>query len=302
VLLANVTSPVWVAVDSQNVYFSYTNGLGVVTKAGQQVGLYPTGSAVSGIATDGTNAYYSLDNGAVAEWSPGGKVSTLYQEAIKADAGAADNSWNGVAAIGTNLYWFYNHQIYGGPGNSGAILRAPKVGGGGTGVVYSTPLNSKCSGYCSLLTNLVGDANGVYWVVRDPAGTVMHSDIGFASPTSFGIPPQSNINGLAIDATYVYWVTFDFAADGGQSAGVYRIGRDGTGYTQLAVLPGGSTAMAVDSSGIYISYEFIYRIPLGGGKPVALATSGVGTPEEVATDASAIYWADVNGRIMKLAK
>jgi hypothetical protein len=304
VLLDNIADPVTIAVDSQNVYFDYITGFGAVSKTGQLLGQYSTGTGVQlngvgGMTTDGTNAFFTVWNGVVGEWSPSFDITTLYQQPLPGDsAGIAYNTWDAITAVGSNLYWIQNIET---PTTTGAILSAPKAGGSSPAVVYSTSL-PQCTSDCTALAWLVGDANGMFWAERGAAGTVMHSDVGFTSPAAYPIPAQPWINGFAIDATYVYWTTENIDSGGSViNASVWRIGRDGSGLTQLSTTPD-AYDMAVDSSGIYVTVgSTIYWIPLTGGAP-AIFASNAGATWGIATDATSVYWADEDGRIMRQAK
>ena len=113
---------------------------------------------------------------------------------------------------------------------------------------------------------------------------------------------QSDVKGLVVDATSVYWVT-------GNGGAVMKVPLDGGVVTELASGP--ADYIAVDATHVYwTSYggHTVMRVPLGGGAPSQVAATRT-TTSAIAVDATSVYWVDQgtspnfsDGAIMKLAK
>ena len=106
---------------------------------------------------------------------------------------------------------------------------------------------------------------------------------------------QKTPNGLAVDATSLYWTNTD---DGT----VMKMGLDGGTPIPLASGQRGPAALAVDATSIYWSNNGdstgMWKMGLDGGNPAQLAFGG--RTMGIAVDATSIYWSDFDdGTVMK---
>ena len=170
-----------------------------------------------------------------------------------------------IATDGVNVYW----HNYGG-GSSHTINYVP-VGGGPEQTLEGTDLTD----------DMVIKSGVLYWTTYDlmkrplagASASVQLADIG-----GFGGGP------LAVDDNFVYWA-------------------DGTGYFVYKIpIAGGTTIdlaptdevrdIATDGVGVYwLSDASVMSIPVGGGTPATLASSGI-NPGSIATDGTHIYWSN----------
>jgi len=116
-----------------------------------------------------------------------------------------------------------------------------------------------------------------------------------------------NPQGLAIDATNVYWTD---SAGLGADTTVYKVAKGGGQPMPLATLPygPGGSAISVDATSVYVlGYAsgdgpcsnsvrqcqpgVVMKVPTDGGAPIALATAQA-TPVWIAVDAANVYWAN----------
>jgi hypothetical protein len=160
-------------------------------------------------------------------------------------------------------------------------------------------------------TSMAADATHLYWTVRGHQGGVWQAPLA-------GGPPARLFTGyvagpLAIDATSIYWVTGDLAAQPPwapfpPSTTIAKMPL--SGGTPAVVTSGWDaiTAIAVDETSVYWldagnpsqgPSGTVDKVPLEGGPPVTLATGqtiGWGTPGNVnwnrylAVDATGVYW------------
>lgn len=133
------------------------------------------------------------------------------------------------------------------------------------------------------------DATSVYWTTAD--GKVMKAPRDGGGATTLFDDGVTFHQGIAVDATHVYWAAGN---------AVKRIPLDGGVATTLATA-GDATAVAVDATHAYwTAGETIMRLPVGGGSPTTLAT-GQGA-SAIAIDAASVYWPNwADGTIRKVA-
>jgi hypothetical protein len=184
-------SPYGIAVDASNVYF--TNG-GDGVFAAPLGGGAPTrlasGQALARLlAVNADHVYWTND-------VPGGTIDGVPTTggATVVLAGSQDYG-NGIAVDADNVYWVT------GNGNSpaGTVMKVP-LGGGSPVTLASGYPNSQ---------QVAVDANNVYWTVQrynnQAIGAVLKVPINGGTPTTIWSASGAGPQGLALDATSVYW-------------------------------------------------------------------------------------------------
>lgn len=204
-------------------------------------------------------------------------------------AGVASGSgW--LSSDGTNVYWFTNANNSGfpSPGNiqkcavtgCASIPTTMAMGVTAGGFVIS-PVAAKAFGYWTDSTN----TPGVVSVVPLASGAATT----FASN-------QNTPQGIAADATNVYWVDQPLGVAG--SIMKCALGTACVTPTLVVATPatGSATMLAVDAANLYwfdsASY-FIYTRPLAGGAAVKLAdlSASFSTPTQMLAVGGRLYWA-----------
>jgi hypothetical protein len=240
---------------------------------------------------------------------------------------------NDIAVGGVGLYWTTTEYSGTGtvPQTPGSIMKVPI--GGGASVEIASAQNDPWT----IAVARLGGGDGVYWTNLGDAnlgsvstllpGNVVPDvlDAELVNPTALGIsdtrmmwasndalkvatllgqdpvpvvPSQNGASLLAVDDTNVYW------SDGStiQQAPI----RGGAAIT--LVTEQGVSSIAIDATSVYWTVGLessVWKIPIGGGTPTAIAT-GQSDAGGVAVDgASAYYWSDdgqssTDGQIMKV--
>ena len=151
-------------------------------------------------------------------------------------------------------------------------------------------------------SNLLVDATAVYGLT---SGGLLKVPLCGGVPTTLASP--QNAEGLAIDATSVYWTDFLASSDPGPARfTVSRVSKSGGAPTLLATLPyNDQGTIAVDANAVYVAGTdgspdggglsdpgLVLELPLAGGPPIVLASQQQG-PVALALDATSLYW--ING-------
>jgi hypothetical protein len=151
-------------------------------------------------------------------------------------------------------------------------------------------------------SNLLVDATAVYGLT---SGGVLKVPLCGGVPTTLASP--QNGEGLAMDATSVYWTDFLASSDPGPARfTVSRVSKSGGAPTLLAALPyNDQGTIAVDANAVYVAGTdgspdggglsdpgLVLALPLNVGAPIVLASQQDG-PGAFAVDATNLYW--ING-------
>lgn len=203
---------------------------------------------------------------------------------------ATDDAERPAAAIVTdsvNAYWISSAEIPDkpDPGHGGKIMVVPKKGG--------------------TATLLADDADGIYGVVALAGDDVYytHNDYSPSSPktwvarvpksggTPVAIKQQSgSTSALAVDATHVYWATWQNDS-GGITGRIHRKPLAGGGIQTLVTSDAQATSLAVDDSNLYWidGLSAVMTMPKNGGAPVEISSGKVA---RLVIDDTSVYWVD----------
>jgi hypothetical protein len=276
--LASGGSPVQLAVDSQNVYFTAYNGTvnqvpvsgGAVTVLASNLG-YPWG-----ITSDASAVYFAVPN--IFDGAPG------WIGSVSIDGGnvttVASNTVGGqyIAVLNGILYW----DSGGYENSTSAEITSVPVGGG----TLNTFVPLKTGGFYQV--------RGI--VPRD--GQVFFSEDGVGiekqSPDALTPVPISSIpvGSLALDDSNIYVASVN--------GGIMAISRATAAVTTL--VPGNQqqvtsspTSIATDGVNVYwtnyygITQSSVLRVPVTGGPPTTLA-SGQDDTDSVVLDSKNVYF------------
>ena len=118
------------------------------------------------------------------------------------------------------------------------------------------------------------------------------------------IVSTAGVNGIAVDATYLYWTTRLEFPNGTLS----RIAKSGGASTVLATLNRSPGPIALDDRCVYWGDNgakpatgTIGRLPIAGGPAETLAGSQ-DNPMVIALDATSVYWVTYSGKVMRAPK
>jgi hypothetical protein len=203
---------------------------------------------------------------------------------------AAQTCPSGIAIDGTNAYWT--------DASTGAVWSAPLSGAG-------TPTQLGTTGQAWFdapiaLHGIAMDATNLYWAVQPMEG------FGFvyAMPKTGGTPrvlagdAYVSRASIYVDATNVYWMARDTNDDGQvRSVSKTTIADGGAPSTPLATFVGDQPIdFVVLGSTIYVGAGIsntIWTFPTTGGTVAAFYQTAVyGSPWNLTTDGTSMYWTD----------
>jgi sugar lactone lactonase YvrE len=225
-----------------------------------------------------------------------------------------------VAVDDVNVYWTEVGPSDAGATVNGNVKSLPKTSTGGG---IPTTLASGQDYPEAIAVN----ASAAYWV-NSNGQTVQKVGLDGGAPVVLAMF-QNGVNALAIDDTSVYWTNYagsvvttplgggTVATIGGGlspwglavgSGTVYWVSYVNTNYTSLnlyarppdggAVATMGSVSnlgnpqrrgVATDSTYVYFSGEYLYRVPIAGGTVTTIAMSPI-WPNDIAVDDQNVYW------------
>jgi hypothetical protein len=277
VSLAPVNAPVGIAIDSSFVYFtSPTAGTvaKVPTGGGSVVPIAGSQDAPTGVAVDAVNVYWAQND-------PNGTSGGVSKAALP--------NGSPVVPLVTGQSAFYlvtdGVKVYFTRGQFGAVLSVP-VGGGSPTPIWSGN---------KFPYTIAMDGLNVYWGVFNNNLGIYKVPFATGSPVTEFVSGYNNTQGVAADGTSIYFTTYL------TSGGVYKTDPNGTSVVPLTTGLPRPFGIAVDSNYAYVTtLTAVVRVPLSGGAAVPLASDN--TPQQIAVDSKAIYWASGTGAILKLAK
>ncbi len=172
----------------------------------------------------------------------------------------------------------------------GAIVRVPLDGSAATTIASGFAPNA-----------IVVDSSFAYWTDQVQASVMKVSlSGGPAFPLATG---RSNPGGLVADTTNLYWVEAG-CADAGGCTELLSLPFTGTSVAVLGTAATGSTWLVPYASSVYFSdFVHVLTVPIATGPVTVVATPPNGIAQDIAVDATSIYWGDVTGTsIRKIAR
>ena len=276
-VLATVSSPFGLAVDSTTVYVSQVDPAALVAVpvaggAGSPLGVQAEGH---GIAVDERRLYWSDGRSLLAcdKSNCTGSALTL----APGQLGVTD-----IALDAANVYWTTAADQ---PGQ-GRVMTMDKNGG--------TPVEIAAATWPYALAV---DATNVYWLEQvQPNSGVLKAPIVGGPAVQLAVSDPIEPTAIALDDDHVYF-------SNGEGT-VFVVSKNG-GPTKLVLSNLGQfpAGLAADATTLYIaSSTKLVRIPLGGGAAETLAT-GIAGAEGIALDATSVYITDdVGNAVVKVAK
>jgi hypothetical protein len=232
----------------------------------------PVDTMAGRLAVDATNVYWTTGTSVMQAPIAGGSATTLASEQMPQDIAVdAENVYFSSALVGQGL------------------VSIP-IGGGAPRIVSTTFGGDSIAVRAGYVYGALGTVTGA----TGPFVGKLSTSGGM--PVSLGLSPAP-VNGLAVDATNLYWAT---------ESAVMQAPIAGGGTTTL--VSGNGSALAVDANNLYFGFDGtdsadtvgpVFQLPLAGGAPTTLAPGlhGIGG---IAVDAANVYWTDRTGAILRV--
>lgn len=193
----------------------------------------------------------------------------------------------GITVDDTHVYWAAR-------GNNGGIIQRAPLAGGSPSLVADAPFD--------LIPGLVTDRARVYWTSNQAMADVCSAPLGGGMVTTHA-PLERSPQGLAIDATHVYWAN-------GQEGTISRARIAGGSIETIASNQSNPNKVATDGTDVYWTNAgtpandytdgSVMKMPVAGGAPIALAKN-LTWPVSLKLDGTVLYWASIGTEKQKHA-
>jgi hypothetical protein len=239
-----------------------------------------------GLALDSTSVYWTDTFAGTVM-----KVAKSCGEAVTLASGLGGHMPGELVVDTKSIYWADT------AGLPGAVA-VNKVSVAGGPVVNLAPFQPNSQEAMAIAI----DAANVYWTnfLNDGSGSITSVPLGGGAVTTLVSLVKSWPTGLAVDATGIYFPTFD-----GTSGAIMTAPLNGGTPTTLASAQNEILGFAVDTANVYwATYAqagAVMRMPVGGGMPTVLASTS--WPSSLVVDSTSVYWATDKGSsvIMRLS-
>lgn len=295
---------------------SSASGVGGACSMSEKIADLPTGSQPYGLYVDATNVYWTnFGSGEVMQAKLDGSSPIAITKGEIAPVA--------VQSEGGFVYWVSY--------DTNSVARKAPVGGGAVIDLSVAPAARE----------IFVDQGYVFW--SGEPDDIQRADVTGVPEGGTALLLTNNVlpNGLAVDATNVYWVNrfdgyvkkadrdlgnetalangdipWDIAVDDtyvywteqgspGGAGKVMRVAKAGAAPEMLAMDAQGPQGIAIDATRVYWANKndgTIKAVPLAGGMPTVIAC-GQEKPQNVVVDATHVYWTNFAGdSVMKIPK
>jgi hypothetical protein len=269
--------PMGIAVDETSVYYTCSDKVLKLAKAGGTPIVLASPYEASGITVDASSVYWIHSPGANRDGSgavmkvslDGGTPTALVSRQI--------NLGSGIAVDATGVY--YQDKA------TGSLMKVPLDGGTPTTLSAAAWWNSLAFANDEWWhpSGIAVDATSAYWT-SDHWNNVLKVSRYGSTPFIALASDQNEPRGIALDATSVYWTNY---GDGT----IKKVSVNGGNPTTLATDQSKPRNITADAANVYwtnFGDGTVMTVPLNGGTPTVFA-QGSG-PAGIAVDVSYVYW------------